>query len=149
NVPPSLANGTPQPALPEDQFPVSGAYVAYQFTGSNVDMNSIGVDWAVFHVGPNADGVTPQMAQNSFFRVSGAASSTIGQTLRVTGYGFDWTPSGTGGAGAPCCDNNSDFICDFNCNSQNVTEQTATGACTDFVDNGSRAWLRYNVDTPP
>lgn len=149
NVLPSLANGMPRPALPQDQYPVTGAYVAYQFAGSNSSMNSIGADWAVFHVGPNANGVTPQQSQNAFFRVSGAASSTVGQTLQVTGYGFDWTPAGTGGPGAPCCDIDSDFVCDFICNSQNVTEQTATGVCTEFEDNGSKAWLRYEVDTTP
>jgi hypothetical protein len=87
NVPPSLPNGASQPALPEDQFPVTGIYVAWQFIG-------IGADWAVFHAGPNANGVTPQQAQGGFFRVSGAAESTIGQTMRVTGYGWDWTPGG-------------------------------------------------------
>lgn len=149
NVPPSLADGTPQPALAQDQYPVTGVYVAYQFAGSNGSFNSVGVDWAVFHVGPNANGVTPQMAQNSFFRVSGAASSTVGQTLRVTGYGLDWTPNGSGGGSAPCCDINGDFVCDFVCNSQNVTEQTSTGICTEFVDDDTRAWLRYQVDTSP
>jgi hypothetical protein len=149
NVPPSLPNGTPQPALPQDQYPVSGVYVAYQFAGSSGSFNSIGADWAVFHVGPNANGVTPQQAQNAFFRVSGAAPSTVGQTMRVTGYGFDWTPNGSGGPGAPCCDFNSDFTCDFVCNAQNVTEQTATGPATEFEDNGSTAWLRYEVDTTP
>ncbi|HEY3244699.1 MAG TPA: trypsin-like peptidase domain-containing protein [Phycisphaerae bacterium] len=149
NVPSSSSNGVPQPALPQDQYPVSGLYVAFQHPGEAPNFDSIGVDWAVFHVGPNANGVTPQQAQNSFFRVSGAASSTVGQTMRVTGYGLDWTPNGTGGAGAACCDFNSDNNCDFICNAQSYTEQTSTGVCTDFVDNGSRAWFQYEVDTTP
>ncbi len=166
NVPPSLPNGATQPALPDDQFPVTGIYVAWQFIG-------IGADWAVFHAGPNADGVTPQQAQGGFFRVSGAAESTIGQTMRVTGYGWDWTPAGTsanhclGGSNAGasciadaqcpggncvapfCCDGNQNMVCDFNCNSHSATQQTATGPCTDFEDNGSTAWFRYELDTTP
>ncbi len=149
NVPPSLPNGIPQPALPQDQYPVTGAFVAYEFAGANSDFDSIGADWAVFHVGPNANGETPQQAQNAFFRVSGAGESTVEQTLRVTAYGFDWTPTGTGGPSAACCDINSDFICDFVCNSQNVTQQTSTGVCTEFEDQGTKAWLRYEVDTTP
>ncbi len=173
NVPPSLPNGVYQPALPQDQYPVSGSYVAYQFAGMNADFDSIGADWAVFHVGPNANGVTPQQAQNAFFRVIGASESTVGQTLRVTGYGWDWTPAGTGlshcqggsNAGgvcfgnlqcpggtcvAPfCCDGDQNTTCDSNCNAQSATQQTATGVCTDVEDNNSTAWFRYEVDTTP
>jgi hypothetical protein len=152
--------------MPQNQFPISGVYVAHQFVG-------IGADWAVFHVGPNANGVTPQQAQNAFFRVSGAAQSTVGQTMRVTGYGWDWTPGGTGDnrclggsnagqacandtqcpggdcVGPFCCDGNQDSVCDFNCNAQSATQQTATGPCTEFEDNGSTAWFRYELDTTP
>jgi hypothetical protein len=51
--------------------------------------------------------------------------------------------------GPQCCDTNSDFVCDSICNAQSFTEQTATGTCTEFEDNGSTAWLRYEVDTTP
>ncbi len=46
-------------------------------------------------------------------------------------------------------DADQNMVCDFNCNSQNATQQTATGPCTDFEDNGSRAWFRYELDTTP
>jgi hypothetical protein len=122
-------------------------YVDYQFDGANDSFNSIGTDWAVFHVGPNADGVTPQQAQGSFFRVRGASSNTVGQTLRQTGYGLDNTPAGPGG----CCllGNNVQFCSMMNCNSSSLTEQTSTGPCTEFEDNGNIAWFRYEVDTTP
>ncbi len=178
NVPPSLPNGVPQPAMPEDQYIITGdcpvlteGFVAWQFAGSNGTFNSIGADWAVFHVGPNANLETPQQRQNAFFRVTDVEPD-VGDIIRVTGHGLDNTPAGSGdnrclfGAnhGQSCvndmqcpagtcmppapCDSDNDGNGEFNCNAQHLTQQTATGPYNEYVDDGANdVSHEYEVDT--
>jgi hypothetical protein len=69
-----------------------------------------------------------------------------GATLRVTGYGIDAFPAGSGGAGAPCCDWDGDDSCNFDCNSANLTQQTHLGSCDDCLVGSA---IEHTVDTMP
>ncbi len=146
NVPASTPNGIPNFANAQnDQYPIIGTF-AFENTPTS---QAIGGDWAVFSAGPNANGVTPALAQGAFFRIAGTGPSlALGDPIRVTGYGWDWTPAGTGGPGAACCDFDENGTCDFNCNAQNKTLQTSTGPFIEFQDNAPNDQvLVYAVDT--
>ena len=137
NVPMSDANGSPNAADPDDQYPIGTFYAMFQ-------SNGVGEDWAVLSVGPNSDtGLNPHIAQG-FFHMSSLVPSG-GSTIRVTGFGVDNTPAGPGGAGSPCCDADNDDVCEFNCNSSAYTQQTATGP----LDELAGTTLEYEVDTTP
>ncbi|MFH1108259.1 MAG: hypothetical protein V1790_03545, partial [Planctomycetota bacterium] len=137
NVPASSPNGVTRAALTNDQYPVTGV-VSFESNGE-------GADYAVFAVGPNSTtGLRPHIVQG-FFHMT-ALMPSEGTTLRVTGYGLDWSPAGPGGAGAACCDYDSDGACDYNCNSANCTQQTATGSCDDCLVGSA---IEHTVDTGP
>jgi len=91
-VPPSLCNGTPVFADPDDQYPVLIESIVATTT-------AIGNDWAVYACGPNANtGRLPVHAQAAFLRPSRPLGGT---TTTLTGYGTDATPPGcTGGNNA-------------------------------------------------
>jgi len=137
NVPQSRSNGATVAADPSDQYPISGNYTAFQNSG-------VGADWGQFLVGTNANtGRSAHIAQG-FFRLTDA-SPEVDTLLRVTGYGVDNTPTGTGGSGAACCDSTNDDVCEYNCNSTSNTLQTSTGPLDEI--RGSE--IRYRVDTTP
>lgn len=137
NVPASTSNGTPIQPAADDQYPVIAGSVTFESDG-------IGEDWSIFRVGPNSNtNLRPHVAQG-FFRMT-TFVPPADATMRVTGYGLDNTPSGSGGAGAPCCDEDNDNACEFNCNAQSLTEQTSTGR----FDELSGTTLEYEVDTTP
>ncbi len=103
NVPPSLANGLPLAAALVDQYPVDGAYIAWQYPGCDQNSssdtlleNGKGTDWAVFSVGRNPNSLlTPHIAQSAFHRVADLACLDDCLTC-VTGFGIDNTPAGPG-----------------------------------------------------
>lgn len=131
NIPQSTPSGTPVAAAPEDQYPITGAYTAWQFPGEGV--GPLGDDWCVFAVGANANtGLMPALAQNAFFRLS-RATPADGATIRITGCGRDNTPPGTTG----------------NRNSNHGTLQTATGPYQGEGSSGSAWWHSYQTDTEP
>lgn len=137
NVPESQSNGATVAADPEDQYPILGNYLAFQ-------NNGVGFDWGQFLVGANADtGLSAHIAQG-FFRLTDLVPA-VDTTLRVTGYGLDNTPLGTGGSGAACCDSTNDDVCEWNCNADAYTLQTSTG----LLDDISGAAIRHKVDTTP
>ena len=137
NVPASSPNGVTRSAGTNDQYPVTGVVSS--------ESNGEGADYAVFAVGPNSNtGLRAHIAQG-FFHMTALIPSE-GRTLRVTGYGLDWSPAGPGGPGAPCCDYDSDEDCDYNCNSANCTQQTATGSCDDCLVDYA---IEHTVDTAP
>lgn len=139
NVPASSANGNTNPPPLSDQFPVT-AISAIQNLG-------VGQDYQVLALGPcSATGVRAH-ATRGFYRMVQTTPSN-GTTIRVTGCGLDWTPAGTGGAGAYCCDpdGNGPLPCAFNCNSTNQTEQTATGSYAGLSGGNTHS---YAVDTTP
>lgn len=137
NVPLSSSNGVPFAAPVNDQYPVTGVMAS--------ESGGEGADYAVFSVGPNSNtGLFPHRSQGFFHMTS--AVPVEGTTLRVTGYGIDPFPSGTGGAGAPCCDWDDDGACDFSCNSRNLTQQTDTGSCDDCLAGTA---IEHTVDTMP
>ncbi len=137
NVPASQSNGATVAADPSDQYPISGNYLAFQNSG-------VGADWGQFLVGANSNtGLSAHVAQG-FFRLTNL-SPAVDTTLRVTGYGVDNTPPGTGGTGAACCDENNDDVCEFNCNSTSNTLQTNTGR----LDEIGGGIIRHQVDTTP
>lgn len=125
DVPPSLANGTTQPAAVTNQYPVLSASIVDDFTG-------IGNDWAVFEVGANTQtGLTPIQAQGGGFIPSSTASPG---TVTITGYGVDG-PSPNFGNPPPR-------------NADNQTQQTHDGAVTQHDAGGpNSAVIRYEVDT--
>lgn len=137
NVPQSTSNGRTVAADPEDQYPVNSGYVAFQDNG-------IGDDWCQFLVNANADtGLRAHIAQG-FFRVTDS-SPAVDSTLRVTGYGLDNRPTGSGGSNAACCDSTNDDECEWNCNSNSCTQQTHTGRLDDIQGYD----IEHEVDTLP
>jgi hypothetical protein len=120
-----------------DQYPVSMNYMAFADNG-------VGNDWAQFLVGANADtGLRAHIAQG-FFRLTDGFPS-VDTTLRVTGYGLDNRPAGSGGSGAQCCDSTNDDVCEYNCNSSSFTQQTHTGRLDDIEGYD----IEHEVDTLP
>lgn len=138
NVPASTANGNPVQPPADDQYPITANSVTFESDGT-------GEDWSIFRVGPNSNtNLRPHVAQG-FYRMTSYYVPAEDTTMRVTGYGLDNTPSGSGGAGAQCCDENNDNACEFDCNAQSLTEQTSTGR----FDELSGTTLEYEVDTTP
>lgn len=162
-VPATLANGIDLPASPLNQYPIN--------IGSVVSENSgVGQDWMVFRV--NANTTTGRTAHNlqGFFRMTNTIPAN-GTVLRVTGYGIDSAPAGTGTAvcvggpnqntfcvnnancpgglcaAAPCCDpdGTGPSPCGNNCNSASQTQQTTTGTLASSNVN----LISHNVDTMP
>lgn len=138
NVPQSMSDGRSVAADPSDQYPVNNN--GYHWFASNGE----GDDYQVFVVSANSTtGLRAHIAQG-FFRLSDSlpAADTL---LRVTGFGLDNLPSGSGGSNATCCDASNDTVCEYNCNSDSVTQQTSTGRL-DAVGGGS---IDHEVDTMP
>lgn len=181
NVPASLSNGVPVPASLNDQYPVnfnSGGYLGYQSTGCDpnssneaIANNGVGIDWAVFSVGRNANtGLTPHVAYGAFWRLA-ALIPLDDRPACVTGYGIDNTSPGTGdsrclAAGTavhdqactnpgPNCVSSSQCGGNLCCpavgsnNAQSVTQQYACGPYQDFTSDGDRHWHTYKADTMP
>ena len=136
NVPPSSSNGVPDAASLDDQYPVtSWAFIS----------GGEGADFSVYTIGPNSNtGLEAHLVQG-FFHMTGMVPAE-GATVRVTGYGLDAHPSGTGGSGAACCDWDSDDSCNYDCNSANMTQQTKTGSCDDCLVGTA---IEHMVDTMP
>lgn len=136
NVPPSSSNGTPFAGPANDQYPVS----TYLF-----EDDGEGEDYDIFNLSANSNtGLRAHIAQG-FFHMTGLTPEE-GTTVRVTGYGLDGTPPGTGGPGAPCCDWDGDDNCNFTCNSASLTNQTSTGPCDDCLTGTA---IDHEVDTTP
>ncbi len=137
--PASSANGTTNPSNPNDQFPV--------VAGSAVSANGgVGNDWHLFAIGPNGLGERAH-EKYGFFRMT-RTTPNIGSLLRITGCGLDNTPAGSGGG--PCCDVDADTVCDFNCNAQNMTNQTQAGPYEgELTSPPTNIWHTYDVDTTP
>lgn len=126
NVPASLSNGTTVFASPNDQYPMDA--FAWRHDGNG---QGLGKDWAVFTSQANSNtNLLPHLRQGAFFRMS-SETPAINQILRVTGFGTDVTPVGTGGGG----------------NAQNQTLQTATGTFSGEASSGADVWHNYKVDT--
>jgi V8-like Glu-specific endopeptidase len=87
NVPMSLSGGTVVFADPSDQYSIDPASV------QSID-GDIGFDWGYFGVFSNTEtGLTPLEAQGARYQVASNVPLPVSQTLRVTGYGVDSTPS--------------------------------------------------------
>ena len=135
NVPPSLSNGTPVAAAVNDQYPVAAGTAVAQ-SGDE------GADWCVFSINPNSNTGLRAHRVQGFFRMTWSAPAED-TTLRVTGYGLDNRPPGSGGGG--CCDADGDGDCENNCNSSSLTQQTDTGR----MDSIDSSIIEHEVDTMP
>ena len=127
NVPASDADGSVNPAAPNDQFPIDNSNVLWQDSGGS------GGDWGIYALFANNNTGERAHVGRGFIRptqvVPAAATS-----LRITGYGNDNTPTGTTGG------NNSDHR----------TEQTSTGPYLGEFDNGGgNIFHAYRTDTEP
>ena len=143
NPPASLANGTTQAATAANQYPINNATRVGAFDGDN----NLGDDWGVFGLNPNNTNGDRAHLTRGFFRMT-RENPSAGNTIRITGYGVDDTPAGSGGG--PCCRRNSSGVCtSTNCNAQNMTEQTSTGSYVDQQGTSGRFFHRYATDTEP
>lgn len=125
NVPSSTCNGTPVLAAPADQYPIQSVF-GFNFVGECL---SDGKDWAVFSINPNGSDVAH--VSRGFFRLTDDMPGN-NDTLRVTGFGIDNTPTGCGPG---------------NNNSSSQTNQTSTGPYKgDSTPNGGHL-ITYEVDT--
>lgn len=141
----------------------------------DIQTNGVGTDWSVFSIGRNSNTLlTAPVAQGSFHRV-GALACTDDCTTCVTGFGVDNTPIGSvdsrcsGGSnpngvctntlpqvcintptcpGGACCQP-AGGSCNGQCNSRNLTQQSACGPYQDFHSEGTRRWHEYKTDTTP
>jgi V8-like Glu-specific endopeptidase len=136
NVPASNANGTINSANVNDQYPVTSI--------STVVNGGLGNDYQVLAIGPNSITKSRAHVVNGFFRMVNTTPAN-GSIIRVTGFGLDNAPNGTGGVGAACCDIDGDSVCDNNCNSASQTEQTHTATYAGLTGTSHT----YTVDTTP
>jgi hypothetical protein len=114
NVPLSSAGGSLNNPPPEDQYAVDVSSKQSQNSG-------IGSDWGYFGVFANSNtGLFPHQKQGAWYTLTPPPAFGGGQTIRITGYGVDSTPS-----------------------QNNQVQQTSTGPWT--LLSGSR--LEYQVDT--
>lgn len=125
-VPASDADGTLNPADPDDQYPIlAGSEVSF-------DNGSVGGEYDIFRLGPNSNTGQDAHIREGFIRVTQEVPSA-GATIRITGYGRDETPTGsTGGL-----------------NAQNKTEQTHTGPYIRQASGAGWVYHEYTVDTMP
>ncbi|UCD18400.1 MAG: trypsin-like serine protease [Candidatus Zixiibacteriota bacterium] len=83
NVPLSDADGSPNFADPDDQYPID-------LTSFLRHENGQGDDYSVFDCNPNSDtGLLPVQGQNDFFRTAKVADLSTPTSIRITGYGID------------------------------------------------------------
>jgi hypothetical protein len=118
NVPLSDAGGAIQHPGPEDQYAVdvSSIQFAYGFDGN---------DWCYFGTFANTQtGLTALEAQNAFHVLADTPPPVAGQTIRVTGYGLDDSPS-----------------------EWSQVQQTHAGPYVEF--SATDYFVRYQVDTRP
>ena len=138
NVPASDANGTTNASSPQDQFPVdlvdadANGIPDTMFFNYDGEGTGLGKDWAVFRVNNNTTtGENPHVGRG-FFRTTRTDPTAGVSQMRITGYGVDSTPAGSGGGR----------------NADNQTNQTSTGTYTsETTTNSNQIRLRYEVDT--
>lgn len=161
NVPASLPNGTNLAASANDQYPVNPATI-------RVENNGLGADWVVFGVNANSNTSLRAHVAQAFFYMT-KLTPNAGTTLRVTGYGLDNIPAGSGNSlcwgsanqGSTCtsnancpggqcigphnCDSDGDGNSEFNCNATSQTQQSTTGPMDDLEGD----IIEHDVDTMP
>ncbi|MCK6560632.1 T9SS type A sorting domain-containing protein [bacterium] len=126
NVPASDPDGTPHFAHPNDQYAIDMINAMWEYLYDQY----CGRDWGVFHCFPNPNtGLVPVQAQDAFYRLSLDNNPT---TFRVTGFGLDECPPGTGTATLR--------------NSSSNTQQTSTGPNYGEVGSGNYVHWNYAVD---
>lgn len=138
-VPASTSHGNTNPSTVANQFPINAGSVVSENGGS-------GADWLVFTLNRNSTTGFSAHEFYGFLRMTKTVPAN-GTQVRVTGYGLDNSPVGTGGAGAACCDpdGGGPSGCGFNCNSASQTLQTHAGGLVSSSTNQ----LTYSVDTMP
>lgn len=125
NVPASQANGTTVFSNANDQYPINT--VTWAYGGWTAPL---GRDWAVFSVVANSNtGLRPHPSRG-FYRVTDHIPNANTENVRVTGYGTDNTPPGTGGGE----------------NAQTRTLQTHAGTYLGRTQDGG-TYHSYRVDT--
>jgi V8-like Glu-specific endopeptidase len=138
-VPASTSHGNTNPSTAANQFPINAASAVSENSG-------VGQDWLVFTLNRNSTTGFTAHEFYGFLRMTKTVPAN-GTQVRVTGYGIDNSPAGTGGAGANCCDpdGTGPSGCGFNCNSASQTLQTHAGGLVSSNTN----LLTYSVDTMP
>lgn len=126
NVPASDANGSVNPADPDDQFPMIGGSEVWELIGST------GRDWGICNIGPNSNTGERAHVGRGFIRITQSVPPDD-TTLRITGYGNDDTPAGSSGS----------------FNNDHRTEQTSTGPYQGETTSGAQVTHSYRVDTEP
>jgi len=91
NVPLSTSTGVPVAADLDDQYPIDIGTADWSSEGVTGG-NTIGNDWAVYELNPNANTGRRAHVVNGFFRMSRDTPSN-GTSIRITGHGTDSTPS--------------------------------------------------------
>jgi V8-like Glu-specific endopeptidase len=164
NVPLSTPNGNTVAATAVNQYPINLLTV--------VSENITNGDWQVFGLNANTTSLRTAHNVQGFFRMTKEIPGN-GTVVRVTGYGVDNSPAGTGGfvcmggtnnnggcvtnancpgggvcTGAACCDPDGaggPMGCGNDCNSASQAQQTHPGTLvTSNVD-----LIQHSVDTMP
>jgi V8-like Glu-specific endopeptidase len=127
NVQPSDPDGTVNPALPNDMFPIDSSNVLWQ------DSGGWGGDWGIYALFPNSNTGERAHVGRGFFRPSQIVP-VLNTSLRITGYGNDNTPAGATNGN----------------NSRHRTEQTSTGPYFGQINGvGGNIYHTYRTDTEP
>lgn len=128
NVPASGCDGTPVLSTVANQYPIGGVR-GFDYDGEG---QGLGKDWAVFDVGNHPGSGDAPHVTRGFFRMTNFIP-TLGNILRLTGFGTDNTPAGCMGA---------------TFNTQNQTNQTSTGSYFGVINPVGNDWFHsYAVDT--
>lgn len=80
NVPRSTSSGSKVRSHPNDQYPTTA--------GTGGRSTGLGNDWLVTKIGKNSNTKKlPGEAQGSWYRIGSVPTTTVGQNIRITGYG--------------------------------------------------------------
>jgi V8-like Glu-specific endopeptidase len=129
NVPLSAADGTPQAANADDQYPIDLTSVEWHFDGEG---QGYGKDWAVFSIFPNTNNGDRAHDTHGFFRVT-CEKPAVNDIIQITGFGIDEDPPGSTGSE----------------NKWSYTEQTDIGEYKGEIRDGDDIRHEYRVDTRP
>lgn len=128
-VPDSTADGQPVFSAADNQYPVDLDSVSWNFNGQGVA--PFGSDWAVFRVNRNANTNRLPHHVYGFFRT--IVARPVDFMIRITGYGGDQTPLGTGTPPGA--------------NAQSQTNQTSTGPYIGHLESEGGIAYFYRTDS--
>jgi len=129
DVPPSLCDGTTQPAAVNDQYPIIFGSVTWKNSAG------LGNDWGMFNCSANSNtGLLPREGRRAYYHLSKDHTVVSASDIRIIGYGSDDVPVGCGPG-----NRNSD--------SQTLQWHGLSSSNLGESGTGNTIWWEYTVDT--